>query len=64
MKEKENTEKEKLISKKISKFTFLCCHKKKADDDDLHREYLLDVTIYNGRYLTTYKDWLDRNKIN
>ena len=54
-------ESEKLLPrKKSSQLCFLCICRKKEEEEDLYKKYLLDATMYKGRYLISYKDWLKK----
>ena len=62
MNKKITNESEKLLPRKKSSYlSLLCiCIKKEEEKEDLYKNYLLDATMYKGRYLISYKDWLKK----
>ena len=58
-------ESEKLLPrKKSSQLCFLCiCRKGRRRRRFIQKKYLLDATMYKGRYLISYKDWLKKQII-
>ena len=52
---------EMILKERVNRCAF-CCSTKKNKEDTSFKTYQLDATMYKGKYLLTYEEWVKKNK--